>query len=155
MCLQLRFSGRIRLSSICVRRVRGPGSATARMQYRRCAQPWTIFSGQANSYTAYGAPRFLVETLLDRGADADVAEAEAAITRSPDAPADEGLVIREIWLLRLRALLDEPMATIPPIATIGIATATWRKRLASRVIAWAEAMNDGGKSRGLGAAALV
>ncbi len=47
----------------------------------------------------------LVETLLDHGADADVAEAEAAITRLADAPADDGLVIREIWLLRLHALL--------------------------------------------------
>ena len=47
----------------------------------------------------------LVETLLDRGADGDVAEAEAAIDRLADAPADDGLVIREIWLLRLRALL--------------------------------------------------
>lgn len=48
----------------------------------------------------------LVETLLvERGADADVAEAEAAIERLADAPADDGLVIREIWLLRLRALL--------------------------------------------------
>ena len=47
----------------------------------------------------------LVETLLDRGADGDVAEAEAAIIRLADAPADDGLVIREIWLLRLRALL--------------------------------------------------
>jgi hypothetical protein len=34
-----------------------------------------------------------------------VAEAEAAITRLADAPADDGLVIRDIWLLRLRALL--------------------------------------------------
>jgi hypothetical protein len=47
----------------------------------------------------------LVETLLDRGADGDLAEAEAAIERLAAAPADEGLVIREIWLLRLRALL--------------------------------------------------
>jgi class 3 adenylate cyclase len=46
-----------------------------------------------------------VETLLDRGTDADVAEAQAAIERLAAAPADEGLVIREIWLLRLRALL--------------------------------------------------
>ncbi len=45
-----------------------------------------------------------METLLDRGADADVAEAQAAITRLSAAPADEGLVIRDIWLLRLRAL---------------------------------------------------
>jgi hypothetical protein len=47
----------------------------------------------------------LVETLLDRGADADVAEAEAAIDRLAAAPADAGLVIRDVWLLRLRALL--------------------------------------------------
>jgi class 3 adenylate cyclase len=47
----------------------------------------------------------LVEALLDRGADGDVAEAEAAIERLAAAPADDGLVIRKIWLLRLRALL--------------------------------------------------
>ena len=47
----------------------------------------------------------LVETLLDRGADGDVVEAEAAIERLAAAPADERLVIRDIWLLRLRALL--------------------------------------------------
>jgi len=47
----------------------------------------------------------LVETLLDCRAEADVAEAEAAIERLASAPADEGLVIRDIWLLRLRALL--------------------------------------------------
>ena len=54
-----------------------------------------------------------METLLERGAESDVAEAEAAIERLAAAPADEGLVIRDIWLLRLRALLarahgDEP-----------------------------------------------
>ena len=47
----------------------------------------------------------LVETLLNRSGDGDVAEAEAAITRLADAPADDGIAIREIWLLRLRALL--------------------------------------------------
>jgi class 3 adenylate cyclase len=47
----------------------------------------------------------LVETLLDRGAEGDVAEAEAAVSRLAAAPADDGLVIREVWLLRLRALL--------------------------------------------------
>jgi hypothetical protein len=34
-----------------------------------------------------------------------VAEAQAAVDRLAAAPADDGLVIREIWLLRLRALL--------------------------------------------------
>jgi hypothetical protein len=47
----------------------------------------------------------LIETVLDRGADRDVAEAQAAIERLAAAPTDDGLVIREIWLLRLRALL--------------------------------------------------
>jgi hypothetical protein len=47
----------------------------------------------------------LVETLLDRGADGDVAEAEAAIERLAAAPTDDGLAGRDIWLLRLRTLL--------------------------------------------------
>ena len=47
----------------------------------------------------------LVETLLDRGTESDVAEAEAAIERLAAAPADKGLVIRDIWLLRLHAML--------------------------------------------------
>jgi adenylate cyclase len=51
------------------------------------------------------ATRALVETLLDRPDDGDVAEAEAAIERLEAAPAEDGLVLREVWLLRLRALL--------------------------------------------------
>lgn len=57
---------------------------------------------------AYAVPAtgVLVETLLDSGVRADVGEAEAAIERLAAAPpADEGLVVRDVWLLRLRALL--------------------------------------------------
>ena len=56
---------------------------------------------------SWGVPAtgVLVDTLLNRGAESDVAAAEAAIERLAAAPADEGLVLREIWLLRLRALL--------------------------------------------------
>ena len=46
----------------------------------------------------------LVQTLLDRAADGDVAEAETAIERLAEAPTDDRIV-RDIWLLRLRALL--------------------------------------------------
>jgi class 3 adenylate cyclase len=53
------------------------------------------------------APVVLVESLLDRGTDDDVAEADAVITRLADAPADHGLAVREIWLLRLRAVLAQ------------------------------------------------
>jgi hypothetical protein len=58
-------------------------------------------------HLSYGIPAtgFLVETLLQRGAGDDVAEAESAIQRLAAAPADDGLVIRDVWLLRLRALL--------------------------------------------------
>jgi hypothetical protein len=85
----------------------------------------------------------LVETLLNRGTDADVAEAEDAIDRLAAAPAGDGLVIRDIWLLRLRALVAR--ARGDDIAY---------KDLASRYIemakshgleghiAWAEAMTE-------------
>jgi class 3 adenylate cyclase len=49
----------------------------------------------------------LVETLLERGAEGDLAEAQAAIDRLANLP-DDGSAIREITLLRLRALLSRP-----------------------------------------------
>jgi hypothetical protein len=52
----------------------------------------------------------LVETLLERGIGGDLAEAQTAIDRLAAAPGDEGLVMREIWLLRLRALLAKAYA---------------------------------------------
>ena len=83
----------------------------------------------------------LVETLLERGTDADVAEAEAAIERLAAAPADECLVIRDIWLLRLRALLTRAQGD-------DAAYAHFRDRYRDMArtlefeghIAWAEAM---------------
>ena len=47
----------------------------------------------------------LVETLLERGTESDVVEAEAAIERLAAAPADDDTALQDIWLLRLRALL--------------------------------------------------
>jgi hypothetical protein len=64
-----------------------------------------LFRGGKPRSAAVAATGVLVETLLDRGADGDVAEAEAAIERLAAAPAEEGLVIRDIWLMRSRALL--------------------------------------------------
>ena len=75
----------------------------------------------------------LVETLLDRGTDGDVAEAEAAIERLAAAPADEGLVdARHLAAAAARAAGAGARRRQPPTATIGIATAPWRHRLASR-----------------------
>ena len=47
----------------------------------------------------------LVETLLERGAEGDLAEAQEAIDWLANLPADEGWAMRDITLLRLRALL--------------------------------------------------
>jgi adenylate cyclase len=60
----------------------------------------------ARGHVGYYVPAagVLVETLLDRGADGDLAEAEAAIARLAAAPAD-GSAIRDIWLVRLHALV--------------------------------------------------
>ena len=74
----------------------------------------------------------LVETLLDRGAEGDVAEAEAAIERLAAAPADDGLVMRDIWLLRLRALLARARGDDVAYRDLVIAIARWRNRLASK-----------------------
>jgi class 3 adenylate cyclase len=47
----------------------------------------------------------LIETLLDGGTDAEVSEAEATIDRLAKLPPD-GWAVRDIWLMRLRALLS-------------------------------------------------
>jgi class 3 adenylate cyclase len=83
----------------------------------------------------------LVETLLDRGTDADVAEAEAAIERLATAPADEGLAMRDIWLLRLRALLARAHGDAAAYADFRDRYRDMAKTLGFEGhIAWAEAM---------------
>ena len=47
----------------------------------------------------------LAETLLERGAEGDMAEAQQAIDWLAKLPADDGSAVREITLLRLRTLL--------------------------------------------------
>jgi hypothetical protein len=95
--------------------------------YRSCAPPSTICFHEGQ-LLAWGIPAtgVLVETLLDRCGDGDVAEAEAASERLSEAPTDESLVLREIWLLRLHALQARAEAMRPVTATIGIATARRR-----------------------------
>ena len=47
----------------------------------------------------------MVESLLGRGTDTDIHEAQGAIDRLAAVPTDPGFVLHEITLLRLRALL--------------------------------------------------
>jgi class 3 adenylate cyclase len=83
----------------------------------------------------------LVEALLDRGADGDVAEAEAAIDRLAAAPADDGLVIRDIWLLRLHALVARAHGDAEVYNQLGDRYRDMARTLGFEGhIAWAEAM---------------
>ncbi|MGZ4763465.1 MAG: hypothetical protein ACXV7I_13590 [Ilumatobacteraceae bacterium] len=61
-------------------------------------------SGRVQAGDGIPATSLLVETLLNRHAEGDIDEAEAAIAGLATAPV-EGCVIRNVWVLRLRALL--------------------------------------------------
>jgi hypothetical protein len=92
---------------------------------------------------AWGVPAtgVLVETLLDRGADGDVAEALGAIEQLAAVPADDGLVMRDIWLLRLRALLAQARRDEASYRDYRDRYRTMAKSLGFEGhIAWAEAM---------------
>jgi class 3 adenylate cyclase len=64
-----------------------------------------LFTRGEFAYLA-GATAALVQTLLDRGDDSELAEAHKAIDRLANLSADEGWVLRDITLLQLRALLS-------------------------------------------------
>ncbi len=100
-----------------------------------------LFSGgwlQANCVRATGV---LVDTLLDRGAEGDVAEAEAAVDGLAALPADEGLVLRDVWLLRLRALLARAHGDAAAYANLRDRYRDMAKTLGYEGhIEWAEAM---------------
>jgi hypothetical protein len=83
----------------------------------------------------------LVETLLERGSDGDVAEAEAAIERLAAAATDDGLAGRDIWLLRLRALLARAHGDIAVYTDLRDRYRDMAKTLGFEGhMAWAEAM---------------
>jgi hypothetical protein len=77
----------------------------------------------------------------DGDAEGNLAEAEAAIERLVAAPAEEGLVIRDSWLLRLRALLARARGADAAYAHFRDRYRDMAKTLEfDGHIAWAEAM---------------
>jgi class 3 adenylate cyclase len=83
----------------------------------------------------------LVEALVDRRTEPDLAEAQAAVDRLATAPADDGLVIRDIWLLRLRALLLRAHGDVESYAELRNRYLDMAKTLGYEGhIAWAQAM---------------
>jgi hypothetical protein len=86
----------------------------------------------------------LVEALLERGADGDLAEAQEAIDRLAELSADDGSAIVEITLLRLHALLARARGD----DVIHRDLASRYRAMAESLgfeghIAWAEAMVEG------------
>ena len=63
-----------------------------------------IYQAETVGYAVW-ATCVLVETLLERGSEADLAEAQREIDRLASLPATEGSVVRDITLLRLRVLM--------------------------------------------------
>ena len=87
----------------------------------------------------------LVETLLERGAEGDLAEAQEAIDRLANLPADEVRRCCEITLLRLRALLARARGDDVAYRDLAGRYRAMAESLGFEGhIAWAEAMIEGG-----------
>ena len=68
-----------------------------------------------------------VETLLARGGENDLQEAQSAIERLAAAPME--VVDRELWVLRLRALLAGARGDVAAHRTLSRKTAPWPQSL--------------------------
>jgi class 3 adenylate cyclase len=87
----------------------------------------------------------LVETLLDRDAEGDLAEAQAAIDRLGNL-LDDGSAVRDITLLRLRALLSRARGDDVAYRDVLSRYRAMAESLGFEGhIAWAEAMIEGGE----------
>ena len=125
----------------CVRGARtGSAWRSRRGDPADARQPPPAWTGKL---LAWGTPAtgVLVETLLDRAADGDIAEAEAATEQLAAAQTDDSLVVREILLLRLHALLARAHGDAAAYAHFRDRYRSMAKTLGFEGhIAWAEAM---------------
>ena len=94
---------------------------------------------QRPGYGVYGI-RVLVEALIERGGPGDLAEAQEAIDRLAHLRADEVLAMRDIWLLRLRALLARARGDVAYRDLVDRYHAMAESLGFEGHIAWAEAM---------------
>jgi class 3 adenylate cyclase len=88
----------------------------------------------------------LVETLLERGTHGDLDEAQEAIDRLPLLSVDDGSAMREIMLLRLRALLARARGDDSYQTLVGRYHAMAKSFGFDGHMAWAESMVDGSPS---------
>jgi hypothetical protein len=96
-------------------------------------------------YGIWGAG-VLVETLLEGGSEGDLTEAQEEIDRLANLSADDGSAMREITLLRLRALLARARGDDTAHRDLAGRYRAMAKSLGFEGhIAWAEAMIEGGE----------
>jgi len=87
----------------------------------------------------------VVRALLERGSKSDMAEAQEAIDRLANLRPDQGLAVRDIWLLRLRALLARARGDDVAYRDLVSRYRAMATELGFEGhIAWAEAMVEGG-----------
>jgi adenylate cyclase len=99
-----------------------------------------LFDSGGSVWSALAAS-VLVESLLRRGGDKDLLDAQDAIDRLAAVPTDPGFVLHEIWLLRLRALLARARGDDPAYTDFRDRYRDMAKTLGFEGhIAWAEAM---------------
>ena len=116
------------------------GARDEAIQLMHAALDHLIRTGQL---LAWGVPAtgVLVETLLDRGTETDVEEAETAIERLAAAKADDDLAMHRVWLLRLRTLLAKAQGDAAKYARLRDNYRDMARALEfDGHIAWSEAM---------------
>ncbi len=134
----------LRLINVYVARERARrGDRDEAIPLMRAAVDELVREGQLLSW-GIPATGVLVETLLDRRAEGDVAEAEAATERLAAAPVDDDVAVRDVWLLRLRALIARSRGDDVAYRDLVSRYHAMAKSLGFEGhIAWAEAMLEG------------
>jgi hypothetical protein len=98
-----------------------------------------------STYGVWGTA-VLVQTLLERGAEGDLAEAEEVIDRLANLWVDDGSAMRNITLLQLRALLARARSDDVAYRDLVSRYRAMAESLGYEGhIAWAEAMIEGGE----------
>jgi tetratricopeptide (TPR) repeat protein len=139
-----RMPSLVPLTELCVARERASrGDRDAAIPVMREAVDVLHQAGQLG-YGVFGTG-VLVETLLERGAESDLAEAQEAIDRLADLLPDDGSAMGEITLLRLRALLSLSRGDDVAHRDLVERYRAMAESLGFEGhIAWAEAMIEGG-----------
>jgi adenylate cyclase len=115
------------------------GDIDGAVQLGRAVVDYTFDAGDMLSLGE--ATRVLVESLLQRGASADLKEAQAAIDRLAAEPTDPGFALFEVPLLRMRALMARARGDAATYAQFRDRYRDMAKTVGFEGhIAWAEAM---------------